>query len=93
MATLTISLAGSSVVNGSKSWTVSDADVQALIDYNATKYSGGSRGETVPPLTPAQALLAWAQGFVRQSAAEVHADKIRKAQVAAAGAVTAPQFT
>lgn len=82
MATLTISLAGSSVVNGSKSWTVSDADVQSLIDYMALKYAPGSRGPNRTPLAPAQALSAWAQGFVTGSANEVRSDKMRQAQAA-----------
>jgi hypothetical protein len=57
MATLTFSMSGSSVVNGTKTYTVSDADVQRILNYVTAAYSpvGG------PALSPQQALLAWVQ--------------------------------
>lgn len=39
MATLTISLAGSGVVNGSKAYTISDADVQRLLNASAATFN------------------------------------------------------
>lgn len=78
MPTLTISLAGSSVVNGSKTWTVTDEDVQTLIDFQRGKYS--ERGKT--PLTNQQALVAWAQNFVRQTVGEIHTAQREAAQAA-----------
>ena len=68
MATFTISLSGSSVVNGSKSWTISDADVQALTNYLSAAYG---RPPPAAPLTPQQCLLAWVQDFVGQTVANV----------------------
>lgn len=67
MPTLTISLSGSSVVNGSKSYTVTDADIQKVIDWAATTY-GQKPGPGVPaptPLTPQQALLAWVNSWIQ----------------------------
>ncbi len=74
MATFTISLSGSTVVNGSKSWTLSDADVQSLSNFLIAKFSFNG-----PPLTPAQALLAWVQDFVNQTVSNVAS--FQKAQI------------
>lgn len=62
MATFTISLSGSAVVTGSKSWTVSDADVQTLVNFLSNKFSTS---------TPQQALLAWSQDFVSRTISDV----------------------
>lgn len=62
MATFTISLSGSTVVNGSKSWTVSDTDVQTLINYLEVMYNVS---------TPSAALLAWVQDFVSTTVNDV----------------------
>ena len=63
MATLTISLSGSAIVTGSKSYTVSDADIQALLDWGQANYASVL---PQPPATPtnAQILLAWVQGWI-----------------------------
>lgn len=78
MATFTISLSGSAVVNGSKSWTVSDADVQGLVTFLIATYSvpGG------PTLTPQQALLAWTQSFVSGTIAQVQRYQRTQAAIA-----------
>lgn len=60
MPTFTISLSGSTVVNGSKSWTISDADVQSLADFLVAQYTPAASA----PLSYSQALLAWVQEFV-----------------------------
>lgn len=67
MATLTISLSGSNVVNGSKSWTVTNADVQKLVDCLIARHSA-----LASQITAQQALLAWAQQFVDQTRTDVH---------------------
>lgn len=64
MATFTIGITGSSVVNGSKSWTLSDADVQKLVDYQMAIYPGANP-------TPQQALVMWAQTFVDKTIQDV----------------------
>lgn len=62
MATLTIGLSGSSVINGSKSYTLSDSDIQLIINWAINKFSPRDiTGTITTPLTPAQALLAWVQ--------------------------------
>ncbi len=71
-----MSLAGSSVVNGTKSWTVSDVDVQHLVDYLASVYPS-----TTPP-TNQQALLFWVQGFVTQTVMNVKAFQVAQTTVA-----------
>jgi hypothetical protein len=55
MATLTIGLSGSGVVNGSKNYTISDAHILRLID--AMKYYNGDG-------TNAQLLVAWADSLI-----------------------------
>lgn len=60
MGTWTMSLSGSGVVNGSKAYTISDADVQTLID--TIKAQETARGGTTP--TNAQALLIFVQQLV-----------------------------
>lgn len=39
MATLTIALSGSGIVNGSKAYTISDADVQRLLNASVTTFN------------------------------------------------------
>lgn len=64
MATLTVSLSGSAVVNGSKSYTVSDADVQTLLTW----VSQQPRRFAVPQNpTNQQLLLAWVQQWVNEN--------------------------
>lgn len=67
MATFTASLSGSSVVNGTKSFTISDPDVQILIDFLIKKYTFQNN----PPPTKAQALTMWIQEFVDASTNQV----------------------
>lgn len=84
MATLTIGLSGSAVVNGSRSWTISDADVQRLIDYMSIKFRDNKNDPT--PLTSAQALNAWVGNFVANTKGEVENDlRTKAAQTAQAG--------
>ncbi len=77
MATLTISLSGSAVVNGSKSYTVSDVDIQSLLNWAASVYAVQLAAQFNPSNTPgfvptnAQILLAWVQGFIDSTKASV----------------------
>lgn len=95
MAQLTISLSGSSVVNGSKSWTLSDADVQKLIDYMIVKYTfkRGPKQPAVVPPTAIQALNFWVSSFVDNTVAEITSSQRDKAAKAAEAAVTPITFT
>lgn len=78
MPTVTISLAGSAIVNGSKPYTISDPDVQTLINHIIAKYSPAAG----PPLTNTQALLKWTQLFVDNTTNEVHRKQVNDAQQA-----------
>jgi hypothetical protein len=60
MATLTVTLSGSAIVNGSKSFTINDADITSLINWAIGRYSPPP---PAPPLTQAQALTAWVQSW------------------------------
>ncbi len=66
MAALTISLSGSSVVNGSKSFTISDADVQRWINQLTA-------ASPLPAQTPQQVLVAWANLVVQRAIGDVQA--------------------
>lgn len=63
MATLTISLSGSAVVTGSKSYTINDTDVQSVLTWAAKAYASAL---PLPPATPTnqQILLAWVQSWI-----------------------------
>jgi len=61
MATITMSLSGSGIVNGSKNYTINDTDTQSLLDWAIATYSAPS---PAAPLTNAQALLAWIQSWI-----------------------------
>jgi len=78
MTTLTIALAGSAIVNGSKVYTVSDADVQRLLDTMAPLAPGGSNG---------QILLAWVQKWIDDTIAQIKYNEANAAATAAAVAV------
>ena len=63
MATLAITLSGSAVVNGSKSYTVSDADTQAVLNWAEVAFAASL---PQPPQSPTntQILLAWVQSWI-----------------------------
>ena len=60
MATLTISITGSTVVSGSKSYTATDASIQRLLIWAASRYA--TVLSTAP--TNAQIMVAWADSWV-----------------------------
>lgn len=89
MATLTISLSGSSVVNGSKSYTVSDADIQNVIDWAKDAFATPSTPQNPsPPLTNAQALLAWVNSWIQGTK-----DAVRRFKTIPAVVPPPPTFT
>lgn len=60
MATLTIGISGSAVFTGSKSYTLSDADLQSLLTWAAFAFS-----RSLPPSpNNAQILIAWINGLL-----------------------------
>lgn len=70
MATLTIGLAGSAIVTGSKSYTVNDTDIQALLDWATVAYDpyiqatfNAAKNPNFVP-TNQQVLLAWVQSWI-----------------------------
>jgi hypothetical protein len=69
MATLQIQLT-SGVISGGRTFTVSDADVQTLINYLVAKYSNNTDGPVTPP-TPAQALTRWISEFINGTVGQV----------------------
>lgn len=85
MATLSISLSGSSVVNGTKSYTVSDADITSLLAWAQSAFS---QQLPLPPATPTnqQILLAWVQSWVNGT-------KMAVQQFQTPPAVVPPQIT
>jgi hypothetical protein len=92
-----MSLSGSNVVNGSKSFTVPDADVQNWINYliqfytpRFTRNADGTMSPGTPP-TAAQALVAMANAFVAGQAGQVQA-WLTKQQVATIN-IPPPSFT
>lgn len=60
MATLTIGLSGSGVVNGSKSFTIDDAGTQALLDWAVVNYATALSSNPTNP----QILVAWVNGWL-----------------------------
>ncbi len=78
MATLTMSLSGSSVLNGTKSWTITDVDLQTLINSIIAKNTVAGQS----PPTPAQALGIWAQEFVTTTIQEDRNYRIQQAVIA-----------
>lgn len=87
MGTFTVSLTGSGVINGSKSWTISDADVQRLVDYLVAKYTSPvTLSNDSPPVqvggvpTPQQAMVRWINSFVAQTKMDVRDRELRSAR-------------
>lgn len=83
MATLTINLT-SGPVTGSKSYTISDADVQSLLDWAAAAYAN------TLPVTPTngQVMLAWVQSWIAGTRDAVKKFKQDAAAAAASAGVT-----
>lgn len=87
MATLTISLA-STPLTGSKAYTLSDADASKFIEWAQAQYTTtNDQGQPVVP-TPAQALVAWANGLVQGTINNVQSANQTAAAAAAMSAVT-----
>lgn len=61
MPSLSISLSGSAIVNGSKTYTVSDADLQSLLNWSAA-WQWTSTSTSTP--TNQQLLLNWVQNWI-----------------------------
>jgi hypothetical protein len=81
MATITISLNGSAITglasNPSKSYTVSDADLQAVLDWATAAFAGA-----LPPTpTNPQILQAWIQNWVNGTKSAVQQFKTEPAVV------------
>jgi hypothetical protein len=64
MATLTVSLSGSGVVNGNRSFTLSDAAVRKILDWAAVNYATALPQPPDPPATDQQIMAAWVQGWI-----------------------------
>ena len=91
MGTFTISASGfTNGPNGSKAFTVSDADWANLITYMQSKYGTRNDDGTVSPPTPVQALLAWVQSWVVQTRDEIRSAQLLSAQQQAAQSVNVP---
>lgn len=80
MATLSISLSGSSVVTGTKNYTVSDADLQLVLNWAQAAFNPYIQATFNPGNTPGfvptnqQILLAWVQSsWIDRTKAEVRA--------------------
>jgi len=67
MATLAISVSGSALVNASKSYTINDADLQTLLSWAQVSYANAL------PVNPTsqQILLAWVQGWIDATRANI----------------------
>jgi hypothetical protein len=70
MATLTISLTGTALMpNASKSYTVSDADIQRTLNYVQATFMNPRMGAPINP-TPQQVLLTWVQQWINTTMAQ-----------------------
>jgi hypothetical protein len=60
-------------INGTKSYTISDVDLQQMIAWIATQYNAQLIGNNQPPVSvPAVALfLAWLNGFMQSTTVNV----------------------
>jgi hypothetical protein len=81
MATITLSVSGSAVVNGTKNYTVSDTDLQSLLDCMKVRLS-------LSAPTNAQILVAWANEIMRVATVDVTQFKKQTAAQAASDATS-----
>ena len=68
MPTLTITLADSAIANGSVNWTVSDDDVQRMVDHWLLMYA--SAGDS-PPMDADGSVVAWMQSTIATTKDEI----------------------
>lgn len=71
MSTITVSLSGSGIVNGTKNYTISDSDLQILLNWAKIRFF--AQGATP---TSQQILLAWVQWWVDTTKFRVQQDGI-----------------
>jgi hypothetical protein len=86
MATLQVTFT-STPLTGSKTFTFSDGDAQALIDHLVARNTPRGGGGQAP--TPAQALNKWITGFIQGTAQNIKRERLQAAQAA----VTVPDLT
>lgn len=63
MTTYSGSISGSLIINGSHSWTITDADLQSLLDWATVSFAT----DPLVPLSNAAALIAWQQWMLDQT--------------------------
>lgn len=74
---------GGGSINGTKVYTISDADAQQILSWIATTYNGQLVGTNPPPVTvPAlQIYVAWLNGFMNATTNSVQQQQITPAVV------------
>ena len=72
---------GGATFNGSKSYTISDADAQQIFSWIATTYNAQLVGTNPPPVSvPAlQIFVAWLNGFMQATTNSVQQQQITPA--------------
>ena len=90
MASLTISVTGSAVVTGTKTYTLSDADLQAVLDWAKTSFPPAQLPDT---RTNGQVMLAWVQSWINGSKDAVKNFRRAAAHAAADAGVTEPSIS
>jgi hypothetical protein len=82
MASLKVQISGSSVVNGAKEYTISNAHIQMIIDMMIAKYSPkDADGNITTPLTPGQALATWVDRYLVRPTKVAVRNHNREAQI------------
>ncbi|HEX4500631.1 MAG TPA: hypothetical protein VH187_05575 [Scandinavium sp.] len=70
-------------INGTKSFTISDADIQQMMSWIAQTYNAVLVGNSPPPVTvlAVQIFVAWFDGFMRTTTAGVQQQQTLPPQV------------
>ena len=70
-------------INGTKTFTISDADAQQILSWSATNYNAQLIGTNTPPVTISaiSIILAWIGGFMNATTNAVQTQQITPAVV------------
>ncbi len=90
MATITFGLSGSGIVNGSKTFTISDADTQRLLNWAAVRFQQTNGQGQVVAQTNAQLLVDWTNAVMAYTTDQIRQLEANNAASTASNGVVAP---
>ncbi len=92
MGTITFGLSGSGIVNGSKTFTISDADTTRLLNWATVRFAQTNAQGQVVAQTNGQLLVDWANAVMAYTADQIRQFEANNAAATASNGVVPPSI-